>query len=306
MRELIKKLFISLFSLCLFVNPAVAEDSDSRDGDIEIADPDELVLNFWDSHRFNKINNDSINDFQEEYLDFLSLLSSAKSENVIQQGFNKLILLAEENLGSPDYIDQLAARFLYTQSSPYLSENHYLLYLKTLLSWDKLTESQKYRIEDKIENVEKNMRGSKANDFSFLTLSDSTSTLYQTIDDDCILLLMFFDPECEHCDEAISYLKENQSLSEGMDSGHIRVLAVYCGENKLSWLRKAELMPQNWVIGYNDGEIEDTDLYYLPSMPTIYLLDGQGMVLQKDIDPVDILNLDFDNMQSFLKNTDID
>lgn len=44
-------------------------------------------------------------------------------------------------------------------------------------------------------------------------------------------------------------------------------------------------MPQEWTVGIDNSRIVERELYSLPAMPVIYLLDKDKRVLLKDSSP---------------------
>ena len=135
---------------------------------------------------------------------------------------------------------------------------------------------------EKIERL--NSPGSKANDFPFTTIDHTSSSLYEIkLPPESKLLVMFFDPECTTCLEIIAILKENKYISDLINKQQICLLAIYSGENMDSYLKVATEMPAEWIIGYDEGYIEESDTYYFEDSPAFYLLDSEKTVIKKEI-----------------------
>ena len=48
------------------------------------------------------------------------------------------------------------------------------------------------------------------------------------------------------------------------------------------WKSYADTLPEEWTVGYSpEGEIEERELYDIPTIPCIYLLDANGKVAER-------------------------
>ena len=48
-------------------------------------------------------------------------------------------------------------------------------------------------------------------------------------------------------------------------------------------------MPAGWTVGLDTGEISRRNLYYMPEMPSLYLLEGDKTVILRDASPEEAL-----------------
>ena len=72
-------------------------------------------------------------------------------------------------------------------------------------------------------------------------------------------------------------------LTQLIDEGVIRVLAVYPDEDLKEWYDYQPNMPANWINSYDkELAMRDKELYDLRAIPTLYLLDQDKTVLLKD------------------------
>lgn len=242
---------------------------------------DYLILHYWDNVEQNQ--EPSTDALEQNLVDFISVLPYASGDSIILTGFANL-------LGKASYTDTLLPKvrntfeaYLSNPDSPMRNEELFLTYLHALLPLNSLSEGDRIRTEDKIEMLGKNRKGMPASNFAFTCPDGSEATLYSILQPGKDLLLIFFDPDCENCETVLSKLKADEATNEAIEDGRLSVLAVYCGDNKQGWLRKASTFPSSWTVGINDGEIDEEELYYLPSMPTIYLLDPSGVVIDKNL-----------------------
>lgn len=119
-----------------------------------------------------------------------------------------------------------------------------------------------------------------ANDFLYYDLDYRKRSLHKTEADK--LLLIFYDPECTYCSDVINILSSYVRINEAIHEGRLKVLAIYAEGKRDVWEDTKYDLPSNWDGGYDLTGIHDNELYDLPAMPTIYLLDSSKHVLLKD------------------------
>lgn len=246
---------------------------------------DYLIEHYWDNLDFRdtvKSHNEAL--IEQSFVDFLSVMPYASSEGVVEEGFSILLEKASADPQAYKMLTRMADDYLYDPNSPMLSEDLYLVFLNSLSNAHTTNYVQRERIADRIEMVSKNRTGTPAMDFTYETANGNQSSLRKSLPNaGAQLMLIFFDPECENCDETLKRIQENEKIMQDIASGSLKILAIYSGENKEAWKRKASTLPREWTVGININEIEDNDLYFFPAMPTIYLLDSDGIVIKKDL-----------------------
>ena len=133
-----------------------------------------------------------------------------------------------------------------------------------------------------LERVLKNRPGTKAADFQYITRDNKKRNLWSVQAEE--LLLIFYDPECQHCMEIISQIMRDSDISDRLNSGKLKILAIYTEGNESVWKANKNQLPANWIAGKDISGIVDNELYDLKAMPMLYLLDKDKRVLMKDLD----------------------
>ena len=185
---------------------------------------------------------------------------------------------------SPDLyeIDSIAYRRWGSPSSPYRNEERYIDFLNRFLAVDTLSEELRLRAEDRLRRASLNRRGTIANDFEFIDRNGRRGTLHGT---QCHnIMLIFYDPECPHCGDILRELANAPGINGAIADGALTVLAIYTEGKRDVWDSTKAAMPANWTVGYDLTGILDRELYDIPAMPIIYLLDSTHTVLLKDPD----------------------
>lgn len=175
---------------------------------------------------------------------------------------------------------RLATIYLNSPASPARDETLFIRMLRTLLSTDSLAEAVRIRGEEHLRRALLNRPGSIATDIRYLNREGREGNLHtfeapQT-------LLIFYDPECSHCSEILNKIANHQGINEAIENGKLGVLAIYAEGKRDVWDKTKADMPRNWTIGYDLTGILDRELYDLPAMPIVYLLDDDHRVLLKD------------------------
>ena len=200
------------------------------------------------------------------------------------QSITRLIGSIHDDASMLSVADSLADLYLYNPMSPVRNEEQYIIFLREILRCDSLPEHIRLRDIENLRLVSLNRPGMIANDFRFIDRDGVTATLQSLFDtgDDRQLLLVFYDPECTHCTEILESLARDAKIISDIEGGYLRVLAVYTEGNRDLWERTKGEMPAQWRVACDLSGIVDKELYDIPAMPSLYLLDSTGRVVLKD------------------------
>lgn len=179
-------------------------------------------------------------------------------------------------------VDSLAYQRWGSVESPYRDEARYVAFLDTLLAVDTLPDALRMRAELRRRIAMLNRPGSIANDFRFIERGGKEFHLHDLKSP--LTLLIFYDPECPHCNEILRSYASSKSINRGIADKNLTVVAIYAEGKRDVWKRTNNALPQNWLVGYDLTCILDKELYDLPAMPTPYLLDNEKRVILKDPD----------------------
>lgn len=215
----------------------------------------------------------------------LRVTDSLTSKNALTVFFNG-IRNDEKCLTTVDSLGNLS---LNSPASPVRDEILYARFLNAMLSVDSIPEALRIRAEYRYRKALMNRRGSIANDLKFIERGGKTSNLHSMKDN--MTLLVFYDPECPHCGDILAMIANSKKINSLVEDGFMTVLAIYTEGKRDVWERTKKDMPDNWLVGYDTTGVLDNDLYDIPAMPTIYLLDSDHRVLLKDPDVPKVISL---------------
>lgn len=247
-----------------------------------------IISRFWDGMDFADTLRSRNRQFMEQnFVNFLSLFPHARKES-LPPHIGRLLKRAAVDSEVFDLVNDIAERYLDDPNSPMRCEEYYILFLEELLRLPGLSEYDRMSPASRLETVKKNRPRTVATDFSYTDRNGNRRTLHGTRGKQ--LLLLFYDPACSHCSEILNALHENPLLAELIFKKELTVLAVYTEGDRKLWDETKNSMPQEWIVAIDDSRIVECELYSLPAMPVIYLLDAKKKVILKDV-PVEYIEL---------------
>lgn len=262
-----------------------------------------IVTHFWDALDFKT---DTLNtrnpDFMERNLsNYLSLFPIADTATLVS-AVNTLVADAGMDTRSLSVLFELVEKYLYEPESPVYNEAHYGFFLDAFLRAP-VHEYERMRFTAQHELIRKNRPGTVAADFTYETPKGERMRICET-GKGKPLLLLFYEPDCNHCMEVMEELKAMESLNAMVGRGELTVLAVFPGfDERETWRRTLGNLPSSWEVGFNDGTIYTDDLYITRRMPTLYLLDEHRRVIAKDLSPEQLARL-IDEMMNAVSRTE--
>lgn len=135
----------------------------------------------------------------------------------------------------------------------------------------------------RLEEINRNSPGTEAPDFTVTSLDGKSLSLSSIMDKNSLVSLMFYEPDCEHCEQAIASMASNPDLNRLIESGELRFIAVYIGDDYDNWKRHASALPQTWTVCIDlNSEIDEHELYVVMATPSFYLIDNNRRILLKD------------------------
>lgn len=175
---------------------------------------------------------------------------------------------------------ELAERRFSDAADPIHNEGLYMVVLKHATEKFVLSNAEKEKQRLLLEGAKKNMIGSVATDFDYITPDSKEVKHLKDLKADYILVY-FNNPDCESCETAKQRLSENQLINKMVNENKLIVLAIYPYDDQKLW-KKAKY-PKMMINGWNQNQlIEQAELYDLPTLPCFYLLDKDYKVIIKN------------------------
>lgn len=237
-----------------------------------------MALHFWDRLDFA----DTIRSLDSELIDgafsYYATILHRTPDSVRTASVDNLLSRAASVPSAYMFMLETARAHLYSPDSPVFSEDIYLAVLDFVFARGDDSDIDRMIRDD----IMRNRPGTPAADFSFATADGGTSSALDS-EGRCRTLLVFYDPDCDTCHHLIDRLRKNAALQTAVGASDLRVVLVYIGDNRDLWLRDAASLPDDWTIGIDDcGTVEESDLYIIRNVPSIYLIDRDGTILLKE------------------------
>lgn len=236
-----------------------------------------MLEHFWTQYHFDDLSQTNRDVAEQGFADFINLMQYADSTTCSRaaQVLADSMTVSEQRLR---HFDGLIDHYLGNPNSPLRNDVTYAHLLHALTRRLPDGDATRGRLAFRLQLVERNQPGTPATDFEYVDREGHRHRLYDI--ESALTLIVFSDPECEHCHELMPRIIGSPTL---LNDKRLTVLNIYPDDNRQAWEADAKALPANWREGRSpEGEIMHKQLYALPAMPSLYLLDSQKRVLIKD------------------------
>lgn len=235
-----------------------------------------LALHFWDGMDFSDQALSLDTAFMEQsFANYLSVFPVLAQEADKVAAVGALLQRAVSDSVATDFLLNVVDKYLRDPNSPMRDEDLLIVFYNQILQTPRISGWQRERTARLLDDAMRNRLGTVAADFTFLLRKGGNATLHSH----CAggpTLLVFYNPDCEHCKEVMSVL-EQMPIPAAWS-----VLVVDTEQDKARWDETKGALPGPWEVGFATTDITGAGLYDLSAMPTLYLLDGHLRVLLKD------------------------
>ena len=214
----------------------------------------------------------------EAYVRWIALISDRPTDG---SPIDSLMRRASSSRKMLDYFSMLADGVLHDPNSPLRNDEFYIPVLRAQLAAPWYDEYERIAPEYDLRMAMQNRVGQRANDFRYTLASGAGGTLYGLEAE--YVLLFVNNPGCPMCRRLREEIASSPMLSEMIERGRLRVLALYPDEDLAAWREYRERMPASWINAYDRGcVIREQGLYDFHAIPALYLFDRDKRVLVKD------------------------
>ena len=245
-----------------------------------------LIDCFWDTYDFtDTVRLGSFTTTEKMLVDYLSRLSELTEERACEN-IRRLMSKTKVNKVVNRWFLQRLEQHLYEPDSPLRNDIYYISVLEEALGSEHRDGMMRLRPLYQLKMLKKNRIGVKAADFTFTLPTGELQSLWGVSAK--YTLLLFYDPECIHCRQSMKELSEasviNSLLQQGGSPLPQLALVTICTESEMeTWREYQRSLPSAWVNGYDARKaLIEKELYFLRSLPSIYLLGKDKQVLLKE------------------------
>lgn len=214
----------------------------------------------------------------EAYARYIALISDRPADSAPMDSLMRRASVSRPML---DYFVMLADAVLHDPNSPLRNDEFYIPVLRAQLESPYYDEYERIGPEYDLQMAMQNRIGQRANDFRYTLASGAAGTLYGVKAE--YVLLFINNPGCAMCREIREAITSSPMLTEMIERGRLKVLALYPDEDLTEWHEYRDHIPATWINAYDKGcVVREKSLYDLHAIPALYLLDRDKRVLVKD------------------------
>ena len=262
---------------------------------------DYVVTHYWDKflsedrpgvQDTSLVRGFTVDAFAEHMCQFALFLRATAPEQGLaacRSFLNRVEQMQIENPGSTIWakVTDVYSRVMEDPNSPYRNEEYCIPLIEKRAKSTLSTEAEKARAEHYLPLFCLNRLGEKAADFAFTLRNGRVMHLYDIESD--YTIIFFSNPGCNNCREVMEMLQNFPGIDELIAQKRLAVANVYPDEDLGEWVKYSPIYPTNWYNGYDHLlAVNNTPLYNIRAIPSIYMLDKDKRVLIKD-SPSDFL-----------------
>jgi hypothetical protein len=241
-----------------------------------------VAIHYWDNFNFNDTT--WVGSFEsvteQAIVEYISIIPYAQY-NVICLGIQELLDKADINPVMYTYFSSRLEYYFSDPASTFRTDEYYVPVLEHMIASKSLDEPRKARPNTILPLVNKNRPGMQAANINFTGVSGAKSQLTNVKSD--YILVIFYNFDCEDCNVVKKLIEESEVINEMQKQRKLAILAIYPGANMEGWKVSSPQIPASWINGYDhDEEIVKEGTYVLRSIPTLYLMDKEYMVIMKE------------------------
>ena len=214
----------------------------------------------------------------EAYARYIALISDRPTDGV---PMDSLMRRASASRPMLDYFTMLAQQVIHDPNSPLRNDEFYIPVMQAVLASPYYDEYERIGPAYDLAMASQNRLGQRANDFRYTLASGATGTLYGVKAE--YTLLFINNPGCGMCKQLREQISGSPMLSEMIERGRLKILALYPDEDLTEWRNYRDHIPASWINAYDAGcLVRENGTYDLTAIPSLYLLDSDKRVLVKD------------------------
>lgn len=244
-----------------------------------------LAVHFWDAFFEREVSLPEPN--LEEKFSLWTMLLASSSEKTVSAAADRWLKKMPES--SISKMAALAEKYLYNHSSPLRNGEVFAVVGQKLSLLPSLDSLQRVIYANEARLCSLNKVGTKAGDFSFVTMAGAENNLYSIKAP--LILLVFSNPGCHMCEEIQQAIAVSPNLTNMQKDGSLVIVNIYPDEDEVAWRKVAKGYPKEWVSGIDrEQAIRNKQIYDLWAIPSLYLLSSNKTVILKDAPLQEVLS----------------
>ncbi len=238
---------------------------------------DYLIGHFWERCNLKSAFSSRVK-MKKAFADYVNLMPYA-SRDVVETSVKNLIDEVKKEPRNLLTLGEIAEETLYSDSAEVLIDEIYLYFAEAVAKSGKISSAEKARFAHQAKVLNLSMVGMKAYPLEFTAPDGSKGNLEEVSAP--YIILFFNDPDCEECVSVKVNLATDFYTTRLINDGTLKIVSIYPGDADAQWRTEAAEYPETWVVGASP---EADSFFDMRSTPTIYLLDSEQTIVEKNID----------------------
>lgn len=244
-----------------------------------------LADHFWDFCEMSKAFS-AKQKMAQELKVYLSVVANAEPA-VAVRGVNALMKKLEKQPKDQVFMATVAESQLYGDTAELWIDALYLPFAEAVASNKRVSKAEKARFEQQAEVLRNSMVGSTAPSLPYITREGVAGNLQN--DSAEVVIVFFNDPDCSSCNLTRIRLDADISMTELINDGVVKVVAITLAEPDEEWKKAVEGYPASWTV----AAAPDADLIVdlRASTPDFYILGRHNIIRYKHLNIDQVLDV---------------
>ncbi len=242
-----------------------------------------IVSKFWDNYDVSKpiTNPEGFENAFADYIDFFKYAHKTVVMTSIRDFVNKL----QSNTTNLLVVAKLADKYLYGPTASYWSDEVYVPFIQGVLSSKKLKNTDKEYFKNQLSKINGNQEGQIAPDIEVTTVDGNKQKLSSLVNG--LTFIFFTEEDCDGCVISRLRLSTDVNINTLIKDGKLKIVCVTPNGYSKEWAEKVKGWADNWTIAASN----ETNSFDLRIKPTIFVVDKDYKILNKNMTVEGILNM---------------
>lgn len=246
---------------------------------------DYMARHFWDFCELKKAFS-AKQKMANEFKVYISILRNATPDSAIASvnRFNKKL---EKQAADQLFMAECAENLLYGDTAEVWIDELYLPFAEAVAANKRIDKASKARFAHQANILRNSLTGKRIGTLPYTTREGDKRNLDN--DSAQVLVVFFNDPDCDDCNLARIRLDADISMTELINEGKAKIVAISLTEPSEEWKQSVSSYPSSWTIGTNPDADLNIDLRN--GTPDFYIVDKNHNVRFKHLNIDQVLDV---------------
>ena len=246
---------------------------------------DYMARHFWDFCELKKAFS-AKQKMANEFKVYISILRNATPDSAIASvnRFNKKL---EKQAADQLFMAECAENLLYGDTAEVWVDELYLPFAEAVAANKRIDKASKARFAHQANILRNSLTGKRIGSLPYTTREGEKRNLDN--DSAQVLVVFFNDPDCDDCNLARIRLDADISMTELINEGKAKIVAISLTEPTEEWKQAGSSYPSTWTVGANPDADLNIDLRN--GTPDFYIVDKNHNVRFKHLNIDQVLDV---------------